>query len=152
MERCTWKGRKTRLCVLRKTQTRVTTVPDCWVLVLSPGTISFLSCMRLMRWPVAPCQPPPYPSPNIYIYSHTHTYIHILCGCVCIYTYIMCIYVKTYYTYMSFYSLGLSSLLTWTKSEFCCQNTENQNLKMQKEQPLGLIPTSIMFYLAPQLS
>ena len=27
------------------------------------------------------------------------------------------------------------SLLTWTKSGFCCQNTENQNLKMQKSSP-----------------
>ena len=71
---------------------------------------NFLLRMRLMRWPVASsATPPPPPNIYVYLYTHTHTYIHILRGCVCISTYIMCIYVKTYYTYMSFYSLGPQS-------------------------------------------
>lgn len=89
------------------------------------------------------------PTKDIYIFTHTHTHIHILCGCVSIYTYIMCIYVKTYYTYMSFYSLGPQSAY-FNKKWILLSEHWKPKFEDAKEQPLGLIPTSIMFYLAPQ--
>ena len=59
---------------------------------------------------------PPPPNIHVYSYTHTHIYTYIMWTCVymymynvCIYTCIMCIYLKTYYTYMSFYSLGPQS-------------------------------------------
>ena len=72
----------------QKDTDRVTTVPDFWVLVLSPGTISFLSCMRLMRWPVAPSATPQPLTKHIYIHTHIHIYIYIYYVDVCVYIHI----------------------------------------------------------------
>ena len=75
------------------------------------------------------------PTKDIYIYSHTHTHIYRYYVDGCLYIHILCVYMLKHIIHTWVFILWDHSLLTWTKSEFCCQNTENQNLKMQKSSP-----------------